>query len=70
MKSKQSIYKKSKRSTSNGPDERNGLRPVKSNNGKSKNKISIYDNLEDDFDELNLNNYLNDFDEKLDDFED
>lgn len=65
MKSKQSINKKSKRSAFNEFDDKSGLRPLKSNSGKSK-KISIYDDLDDDFDDLDYKNFLHDIED--DDF--
>ncbi len=55
MKSKQNLNKRNKRSSVNEFDEKNGLKPVKSKNSKSK-RISIYDELDDDFD-LDMENY-------------
>ena len=55
MKSKQNFSKKNeKRSSYNEFDERKGLKPVKNKSGKSNKKISIYDDLDDDFDENEL----------------
>ena len=54
MKSKQNLNKKNTmRSVYNESDNR--LKPVKSKSGKNNKKISIYDNLDDDFDESELN---------------
>ncbi len=72
MKSKQSFNKRSdKRSTYNEIDEKGGLKPIKSKSGKSNKKISIYDDLDDDFDESELDelDYKNldlDFDKEYD----
>ncbi|SMO33554.1 hypothetical protein SAMN06265379_101107 [Saccharicrinis carchari] len=53
MKSKENFGKKrGKRSTYNDFDDK--LKPVKSNTGKSGKKISIYESLDDDFDESEL----------------
>ncbi|MGQ1787772.1 MULTISPECIES: hypothetical protein [unclassified Saccharicrinis] len=57
MKSKQNFNKKSgKRSANNEFDDKIGLKPVKSKSGKISKKISIYDDLDDDFDENDLEN--------------
>ncbi len=55
MKTKHDHNKKNKRSAYNEVNERNGLKPVKSKNGKSKN-FSIYDNLDEDMD-FEMDNY-------------
>ncbi|GAF04415.1 hypothetical protein [Saccharicrinis fermentans] len=57
MKSKQNFSKKSnKRSAYHEFDDRKGLKPVKSKSGKVSKKISIYDAMDDDFDNLDFDN--------------
>ncbi len=55
MKSKKTNLKKSKRSSFNDFEEKDGLKPVKSKSGKSSKKLSIYD-LDDDTD-LDMDDY-------------
>ncbi len=72
MKAKKNFSKKSVSSFDEG-NNRNGLRPVKSKAGKSKNRLSIYDELDEDFDEdLSFNNYPDEFDDDFinEDYED
>ncbi len=56
MKSKKTNFKKSKRSSFNDFEEKDGLKPVKSKAGKSSKKLSIYDELDDDMD-LDMEDY-------------
>ncbi len=72
MKAKKNFSKKSVTSFDEGAS-RNGLRPVKSKSGKSKNRLSIYDELDEDFDDdLSFNNYSDNFDDEFlnDDYDD
>lgn len=62
MKSKNSINKKSGSAPMGSSNERNGLRPVKkSRSGKSKNHLSIYDDYDEDFDDIPIG-YMDDED--------
>ena len=57
MKSKQHFNKKSnKRSAYNELDDRKGLKPIKSKSGKASKKISIYDAMDDEFDNFEFDN--------------
>ncbi len=70
MKSKENFSKKNvKRSGYNDFDDK--LKPVKPSNGKSGKRISIYESMDDEFDESELDGVLNFRDsESEDDFED
>lgn len=70
MKSKNSTSKKSNIAPMGGNNERNGMRPVKkSRSGKSKNHLSIYDEYDDDFDDIPIG-YTEDDDDNFEDDED
>ncbi len=71
MKSKKTNLKKSKRSSFNDFEEKDGLKPVKTKSGKSSKKLSIYD-LDDDTD-LDMDDYSfkeTDFDYENDIYDD